>query len=194
MKIVLLGAPGAGKGTQATLLCQAKKLPHISTGDMMRAAIAKGSSLGEKVKKYLDAGQLVPDEIVIDVVKDRLSQDDCNNGFLLDGFPRTVAQAEALDRVLSELKRDLTHVIELQVPEKVLLERIESRASQGSGRSDDTPEVAKKRLEVYRAQTAPVTAYYAAKKTPSGAERLFGIDGIGTVEDVHLRVLKALNP
>lgn len=194
MKIVLLGAPGAGKGTQATLLCQAKKLPHISTGEMMRAAVAKGSALGQRVKKFMDAGQLVPDEIVIDVIKERLSEDDCKGGFLLDGFPRTVAQAEALDRVLGELKRDLTHIVELQVPESVLLERIEGRASQGSGRSDDTPEVAKKRLEVYRAQTAPVTAYYAATKTHSGGQRLFEIDGIGTVEDVHLRVLKALNP
>lgn len=192
MRVVLLGAPGAGKGTQASLLCQAKGLLHISTGDMMRASIAKGSSLGEKVKKYLDAGQLVPDEIVIDVIRDRLSQDDCKSGFLLDGFPRTVAQAEALDGVLTELKRELTHVIELQVPEKVLLDRIQGRASQGSGRSDDTPEVAKKRLAVYRDQTAPVTAYYAATKKPTGGERLFVIDGLGSVDDVHLRALKAL--
>lgn len=194
MRVVLLGAPGAGKGTQATLLCQAKGLKHISTGEMMRAEIAKGSALGGRVKQYLDAGQLVPDNIIIEVIRERLSAKDCEGGFLLDGFPRTVAQAEALDRVLSELRRDLTHVVELNVPEKVLLERIHGRASQGSGRSDDSPEVAKKRLAVYHEQTAPVTAYYASSRKASGKELLFEVDGIGSVEDVHKRVLKALEP
>lgn len=176
-RIVFLGPPGAGKGTQAVKLAEARAIPHISTGDMMRAAIKSGTALGEKVKGYLDKGALVPDTLVIEVIADRLKASDCANGFLLDGFPRTVEQAKALDELLAKSKTPLTNVIELQVPEAIIIERIKSR---GEGRSDDTPEVIAKRLAVYKEQTAPVSAYYGT--------RVAVIDGVGTVEEIAGRI------
>ena len=153
---------------------------------MMRSAIAAGTDLGKRVKSFMDSGSLVPDDLVISVIRQRLSQADCARGFLLDGFPRTVDQARALTVLLSDLTMPLSHVIELQVPEKVLLERIEKRGASGSGRSDDNAAVAAKRLEVYRAQTAPVTKYYHEQG------KVAEIDGVGTVEQIFDRIVKVL--
>lgn len=186
MRVIFLGPPGAGKGTQAALICQRGAIPHVSTGEMMRAAVGSGSPLGQKVKKFLDAGELVPDAVVIDVIRDRLGKADCKKGFLLDGFPRTVEQAQALSKLLAELNMPITHVLELKVPDSVLLERVRKRGEQGSGRSDDTEEVVAKRLQVYWKQTAPVTQYYKSV----GAVR--EVDGLGTVEEVQARIAAIL--
>jgi len=186
MRIVMLGPPGVGKGTQAVLLAQAKGIPHISTGEMMRETVASGSSLGMRIKEYLDRGELVPDEVMIDVMRERLARPDCANGFVLDGFPRTVAQAEALDVLLAELNMRLTHVVDLSVPENVLLERISKRAMSGTRRSDDNPEVAKRRLEVYRMQTAPVGEYYLKQGNVIRIESLAG------VSEVQAEILRAI--
>lgn len=193
MRIVLLGPPGAGKGTQAVLLAKAADIPHISTGEMMRAAIAKGSPLGLKVKGFMDRGELVPDSVVIDIIRDRLSQTDCAKGFLLDGFPRTVDQVKSLDQLLKSLNKELTHIVEIKVADQILIERIKKRGAEGSGRSDDTGEVAAKRLQVYWAQTAPVAAYYREQG------RLTEVDGLGSIEEVKARLgkvfgLKCLGP
>lgn len=186
MRIVFLGPPGAGKGTQAQMLAEHLSIPHISTGEMLRAAVQGGSELGQRVKSYLDSGELVPDEVIIDVIEARLTEADCSHGFLLDGFPRTEPQAAALSAMLKRLSMDLTHVVELEVPEDELIERIRNRGAQGSGRSDDTVEVAKKRLEVYRAQTEPVTTYY---ETHGGVSK---VDGVGDIDQVRQRVLTAV--
>ena len=183
MRIVFLGPPGAGKGTQATLISRRLGIAHISTGEMLREEVAAGSPLGKQVKGILDAGELVPDAVMIEVIKSRISRPDCGAGFLLDGFPRTVNQAEELSALLGAMQKGLTHVIELKVPEEVLLERVRHRATQGAGtRSDDNDAVMAKRLAVYREQTAPVSAFYKAK----GA--LFEVDGLGAVEDVQERL------
>jgi adenylate kinase len=189
LRIVMLGPPGAGKGTQSVLFSQSHKIPHISTGDMMRAAVKSGNSLGNKVKGYLDAGQLVPDDVVIAVIEERLSQADCSVGFILDGFPRTVAQAQALDTMLEKRATPLTHIIELKVAESILLERIQNRGASGSGRSDDSGAIAANRLKVYWEQTAPVTNYYTKAEAP-----LVVVDGLGTVEEVKTRIDTALLP
>lgn len=185
MRVILLGPPGAGKGTQAILLARDAKIPHVSTGDMLRAAVASNSPLGQKVKKLLDAGELVPDAVVIDVIRDRLSQPDCKPGFLLDGFPRTVDQAKALTNLLKDLKAPITHIVELKVPDQVLIERVKKRGAE-SGRSDDTEEVVAKRLQVYWTQTAPVTQYYTS------IGKVLEVDGLGTIEEVHARVMKTV--
>ncbi|MBX7138429.1 MAG: adenylate kinase [Oligoflexia bacterium] len=182
MRIVLLGPPGAGKGTQAVLLAEKRGIPHISTGQMMRDAVSSGSDLGKKVKKFLDAGELVPDNLVIELIKERLSRADCRTGFLLDGFPRTLEQAKSLTVLLKSLNKELTHVIEITVPESVILERIKRRGETGSGRSDDNTEVASKRLQVYWAQTAPVSKYYQELGS------LVEVNGLGTIEEVQSRI------
>lgn len=184
-RIVLLGPPGAGKGTQAVVVARDVKIPHISTGEILREAVASGSPLGLKVKGIMDAGGLVPDAVVIDVVRERLSRSDCATGFLLDGFPRTVGQAQALTGVLAEIGRPLTHVVDIVVPEHVLLERIKQRGQAGSGRSDDSLQIALQRLKVYWEQTAPVSGYYKSQGT------LTEIDGLGSIEEVTAR-LKAV--
>ncbi len=182
MRIVLMGPPGAGKGTQALNIVNACKIPHISTGDMMRAAVAEGQEVGKKVKGYLDRGELVPDDVVIEVIRQRLSKVDCANGFLLDGFPRTVEQAKKLDTLLQETNRPLTHIVDLVVPEDVLMDRIRKRGESGSGRSDDNVEVATKRLKVFLEQTAPVISYYR------DGGRDIEINGLGTIEEVFRRI------
>jgi adenylate kinase len=187
MNIVLLGPPGAGKGTQAVLLAKQKNIPHISTGEIMREAVASGSELGGKVKTYLDKGELVPDQLVIDLVRGRLSRDDCKVGFLLDGFPRTVDQAKALVKMLTEIKRELTHVVDIVVADAVLVDRIQKRGAQGSGRSDDTAEMAMKRLEIYKKQTAPVSDYFRK------VGKIANVDGIGSIEQVQGRILESLS-
>ena len=159
LSIVMLGAPGAGKGTQAVRIAETHGIPHISTGEMLRAAIAAGSELGQKVKGIVESGALVPDELIVEVIRERLAQPDAKNGFVLDGFPRTIVQAEALDALLAELGRPLEIVLELELAEETAVERMLGRAAE-QGRADDTPEVIKNRFEVYRRQTEPLSNYY----------------------------------
>jgi adenylate kinase len=159
LNIVMLGAPGAGKGTQAVRIAETHGIPHISTGEMLRAAIAAGSELGQKVKAIVESGALVPDELIVEVIRERLSQPDAQSGFVLDGFPRTIGQAEALDALLAELGRPLQIVLELELAEDTAVERMLGRAAE-QGRADDTPEVIKNRFEVYRRQTEPLSNYY----------------------------------
>ncbi len=185
MRIVLLGPPGAGKGTQAVLICKKYGIPHISTGDMLREAVASGSELGKTVKSVLDAGELVTDKLVMQVVGDRLRREDCARGYLLDGVPRTVVQAEILRDMLFELGIALTRVVQLSVPEQVLLDRIRHRGGAGA-RTDDTAEVAAKRLQVYWTQTAPVAEFYRQEGL------LAEVDGVGSVEEVSERIFEAV--
>jgi adenylate kinase len=159
LSIVMLGAPGAGKGTQAVRIAETHGIPHISTGEMLRAAIAAGSELGRKVKEIVESGALVPDELIVEVIRERLSQSDAQSGFVLDGFPRTIGQAGALDTLLAELGRPLERVLELELSEETAVERMLGRAAE-QGRADDTPEVIKNRFEVYRRQTEPLSNYY----------------------------------
>ena len=186
MRMVMLGPPGVGKGTQAALVAQAKGVPHISTGEIMRQTVASGEELGKRVKGFLDRGELVTDDVMIEVMRQRLRQPDCAGGFVLDGFPRTLPQAEALDVLLLELKMELTHIVDLAVPESVLLERIQKRGASGSGRSDDNMEVAKRRLEIYQAQTAPVGEYYLRRGN------MIRIESLAGVPEVQAEILAAV--
>lgn len=185
-RIVLLGPPGAGKGTQAVKIASWLQVPHISTGDIMRAEVAAKSPLGLQVKEFLDGGKLVPDEVIIKVMKSRLTQADCKNGFLLDGFPRTLEQAKQLDSLLKSLNSELTSILDITVADSILLDRIKKRGEAGSGRSDDTVEMATKRLQVYWQQTAPVSGYYKEN------ERLIELDGLGTIDEVYARIQAAI--
>jgi len=189
MRLILLGPPGAGKGTQAEKIVADHRIVQLSTGDMLRAAVAAGTPLGKRAKAIMDRGELVPDDIVIDLIRDRLGKPDTGNGFILDGFPRTVAQAEALDKLLAGLHLPLDAVIELKVDEGVLLSRIEARIREnpGSVRADDNPGTLKKRLEVYRQQTAPVADYYRKKG------RLETVDGMVSKEQVAAAISRSLN-
>jgi adenylate kinase len=188
MRIVLLGPPGAGKGTQAVLIAKKFNIPHISTGEMLREQVALQSSLGVKVKAILDSGELVTDDVIMDIVQERLSRPDCAAGFLLDGIPRTLKQSEMLEVVLNKAGRPLTHVIQISVSEQVILGRIRHRGGAGeSARSDDSAEVAAHRFQVYLSQTAPVAAYYKQKGS------LHEVDGIGSVEEVFNRVCAVLS-
>ncbi len=180
MNIILLGPPGAGKGTQAKLLEDTRGMKQLSTGDMLRAEITAQSPLGQKVKAIMDSGALVSDDIVIEMISNRIDQPDCKGGFILDGFPRTVAQAEALDKMLAGKGRDLDAVIELAVDEGILLSRIQKRAAESAGnvRADDNEEALKKRLGVYRDQTAPIIPYY------EGKGMLRRVDGMAEISEV----------
>ncbi|GJD31711.1 Adenylate kinase [Methylobacterium adhaesivum] len=167
MRIILLGPPGAGKGTQSTRIVERFGIPQLSTGDMLRAAVAAETPVGLQAKAIMESGGLVPNEVVVGIVADRIEEPDARNGFILDGFPRTVEQAAALDRMLEEKKLKLDTVVELAVDEDALVGRIAKRASETAARGepvrkDDTPEVFKTRLEAYRTQTAPLSAYYAS--------------------------------
>lgn len=179
MRIVLLGAPGSGKGTQAARLVAEHGIAHLSTGDMLRAAVAAKTPIGLKAAEIMERGDLVPDDVVIGVIADRIAEPDCANGFILDGFPRTVAQAEGLTRLLEERGIKLDAVVELTVDENALLARIEKRAAEtGGARADDNPETVRRRLEVYRSQTAPVSTYYRDRG------ELRQIDGMQPIEAV----------
>ena len=184
-RLILLGPPGAGKGTQAIKVAEFFKVPHISTGDIMRAELASGSALGQEAKRYMDAGELVPDSVVLGIIEQRFKSPDCQAGFLLDGFPRTVAQAEGLNSILSKSKQALTAVVNLKVADSIVVERILKRGI-ASGRSDDTAEVIQKRLDVFQAQTAPLIQFYG------NSGHLVEIDGVGEVEEVFNRVLGAI--
>ena len=207
MNLIFLGPPGAGKGTQSAALIERLGIPQISTGDTLRAAIRAGSDLGARARDFADAGKLVPDDLINAMVAERLRQPDCEAGFLLDGFPRTVAQAEALDGMLGEARRALDHVLLLDVADEVLLERVTGRRSDPETghvyhatfapppaeiahrliqRKDDTAEVFGRRLEEYRAKTAPLVPYYEER------ELLRHIDGIGTKEEIRDRIFSVV--
>jgi adenylate kinase len=183
MRIILLGPPGAGKGTQAVRLVERLGIPQLSTGDMLRAAVAAGTPVGLKAKAVMDRGDLVSDDIVIGIIADRIEEQDAKGGFILDGFPRTVAQAEAFDRMLADKGLKLDSVIEFKVNEAELVERIVRRAKDTEARGepvrkDDNPEVFKTRLEAYRNQTAPLSAYYER------TGMLKTVDGMKPIDDV----------
>jgi adenylate kinase len=216
MKLILLGAPGAGKGTQATFICQRFGIPQISTGDMLRSAVKAGTPLGLQAKAVMDSGALVSDDIIIGLVKERIQQPDCAAGFLFDGFPRTIPQAEAMKT--AGVKLD--YVLEIDVPFEAIIERMSGRRSHpASGRTyhvkfnppkvaglddltgealiqrdDDKPETVQKRLDVYSAQTRPLVAYYSdwAKTDPSSAPKYRAISGMGNVDDITARAFEAL--
>ena len=216
MRLILLGAPGAGKGTQATFICQKYGIPQISTGDMLRAAVKAGTPLGLEAKKIMDSGGLVGDDLIINLVKDRLTQPDCANGFLFDGFPRTLPQADAMKA--AGVKLD--YVLEMDVPFDAIIERMSGRRSHpASGRTyhtkfnppkvegkddvtgepliqraDDLEETVKKRLDVYSAQTRPLVAYYAdwARTQPGTAPKYRAISGSGLVDEITARAFAAL--
>jgi adenylate kinase len=193
MRLILLGPPGAGKGTQALRLIAKHGIVQLSTGDMLRAAVAAGTEVGLRAKSIMEAGQLVPDEVVVAIIADRIGQPDAKRGFVLDGFPRTVPQAESLDRLLAERGLKLDGVIELKVDEGVLVKRIENRVAEMTARgeklrSDDNPEVLKGRLAAYRAQTAPLADHYALKGL------LKAVDGMAPVDAVTAAIDRILSP
>jgi adenylate kinase len=191
VNLVLFGPPGAGKGTQAKILTEKRGLPQLSTGDMLRAAIAAGTPLGLASKALMDKGALVPDETVIGIIAERYDQPDCAKGAIFDGFPRTIAQAEALDGMLAQRGRKIDLVLELKVDDTALLARVESRiAAGGAPRADDNPETLKKRLEVYYQSTAPVLAYY---RNQGKAKSLDGMASIDTVTREIAVVLDGMN-
>jgi adenylate kinase len=185
LNVLILGPQGSGKGTQAKRIVAEYGVPHVATGDMFRAAIAARSPLGQEVEPILASGALVPDELTIALIRERLAQDDAAGGFCLDGFPRNVAQADALDALLSELGRPLDAVLELQVSDETCLERITGRAAE-VGRADDEPEAIARRLAIYHVETAPLVGHYL----PTG--RVIGIRGEGTVDEVWAEIQNAL--
>lgn len=192
MRLVLLGPPGAGKGTQAARLVAKHGVPQLSTGDMLRAAVAAKSPIGLKAKALMDAGALVPDDVVIGIIGERIENADCARGFILDGFPRTVAQAEALRALLARKGLALDAVLDLVVDEDALVNRMrkrvdETRAAGGTVRADDNPESFKTRLEAYRAQTAPVSAHYASRR------ELTRVDGMAPIDEVTAAIDRALS-
>ena len=185
MRLVLLGAPGSGKGTQAARLKTELGVPHVSTGDMLRAAVAQGTAMGLKAKAVMDAGQLVSDDILLGMLEERLAQDDAKSGFILDGYPRNLAQADALDHLLAKIGQPLDAVIQLEVPNVTIIGRCEIRFK-AEGRADDNPDTVRKRLAIYAEQTAPVADFYARRG------KLQVVDGVGELSEVTARVQNAL--
>lgn len=192
MRIILLGPPGSGKGTQAQRLVERFGIVQLSTGEMLRAAVAAGTPVGLKAKDIMASGGLVPDEVVVGIISDRIEQPDAKNGFILDGFPRTVPQAEALDELLKHKHMKLDAVVELRVNESALIDRVERRAAETRARGeevrvDDTAEVLVKRLAAYRAQTEPLIHYYSEKR------KLLTVDGMMTIEEVTREIARILH-
>jgi adenylate kinase len=185
MRLILMGPPGAGKGTQASVISERLGVPAVSTGDIFRANVSEGTPLGLEAKRYMDAGDYVPDAVTNGMVRDRLAQADASSGFLLDGYPRTVAQVEELDRMLAESDTSLEAVVVLTVDDEELVQRLLHRA-RTEGRTDDTEEVIRHRQEVYNEQTAPLIAVYGDRGI------LVEVDGMGSVDDVSGRILDAL--
>ncbi len=187
MRLILLGPPGAGKGTQALRLVERYSIIQLSTGDMLRSAVAAGTPVGLRAKDIMARGELVPDDVVVSIIADRVGQADCANGFILDGFPRTLAQAQALDKLLEEKQLHLDGVVELAVDPKALLARIVKRAAQSSeARADDNADALKQRLDVYERDTAPLVAYYRDKGM------LVSVDGMAAIDDVANEIATAL--
>jgi adenylate kinase len=179
VRLLLVGPPGAGKGTQATVLSERLGVPHVSSGDLFRTNIENATPLGQKAKSYLDAGELVPDEITNEMVRNRLAEPDAHDGFVLDGFPRTRSQAEVLSGILAENGMDLTAVLRFDVPEEELVRRM-----LGRGRSDDTEDVIRRRLDIYASDTKPLLQYYQ--------DKVIAINAVGSVEKITTRALDAL--
>ena len=185
MRLVLLGAPGSGKGTQATRLKEYLAVPHISTGELLRGAVAAGTPLGLQAKEVMEAGGLVSDDVVLGMLEERLLKADTANGFILDGYPRNLAQANALGELLSKLKQPIDLAIQLDVDTELLVNRLAGRAK-AEGRADDSPEAVCKRLAVYQEQTAPVVDYYR------NLGKLAHLDGVGSLDAVFIRITEAL--
>ncbi|UAW97702.1 adenylate kinase [Halopseudomonas nanhaiensis] len=215
MRVILLGAPGAGKGTQAQFICQRFNIPQISTGDMLRAAVKAGTELGKQVKEVMDSGALVSDELIIGLIKERIQQEDCTNGFLFDGFPRTIPQAEAL----AEAGIAIDHVLEIAVDDEEIVQRLSGRrVHPNSGRvyhvqynppkvtnqddvtgepliqrDDDKEETVRKRLQVYHTQTKPLVEFYRKVSSATGTPKCSKIEGVGSVDQITAKVLAALS-
>jgi len=187
MRLVLLGAPGSGKGTQAARLKEHLQVPHISTGDLLRAEVAAGSKLGLAAKEVMARGELVSDEILLGMLEDRFSRPDTRGGFILDGYPRNLAQADALDGLLQRIGQPMDYAVQLDVAQELLVERIAGRAKQ-EGRADDAPEAVRKRLQVYADQTAPVIEFYRQHG------QLTVVDGVGSLDEVFTRIVEAIDP
>jgi adenylate kinase len=185
MNLLLLGPQGSGKGTQATRIAADYGIPHISTGEMFRAAIAAGTELGRRVEPILAAGELVPDELTVELIRERLGHPDARRGFVLDGFPRNLAQAQALDRMLEGIGRDLDAVLYFDLPDEVAIERLLGRA-RAEGRTDDAPDVIERRLAIYHEQTEPLAEYYRAR------DRLVPLHAERTVDEVYAELQDAL--
>ena len=187
MRLVLLGAPGSGKGTQAARLKEHLQVPHISTGDLLRAEVAAGSKLGLEAKEIMARGELVSDAILLGMLEDRFSRPDTRGGFILDGYPRNLAQADALDALLRRIGQPMDYAVQLDVPVEMLVERIAGRAK-AEGRADDSPESVRTRLRVYDEQTAPVVEFYRQHG------QLTVVGGVGTLDEVFSRIVEAISP